>query len=378
MSVYDPPGIATGAPGMRARLECKDESMRYSLLIVLFSALAVPSAAMAQTDNGMDLPDPAPAVSNHIENRGRTVLENLPELTEILQDTLGPDGPNEPAEEPNLSLSVATSGARALGGFRSGGLWGKAKLSRAETSGSRDDQHLVALGAHSQVSDRLFLGGLVLFDRTETEMEGDASGAINGSGWMAGPYFAARNGVSPLYFEGRLLYGRSSNEVLEYKSQISSGSCNGSFDSRRWLAQARVEGEYPIGNGTVLIPLADFSHIREHSGEYADRNINMCQPLPGQRVDTNKLQLGAKFSIPVNSGEGTLKIRPGFRFVMINANSPHSDDADAGVDSHGRIDFGVDYRLEERTSLSFNSYYSGIGRSDFELYGAGINLRMRF
>lgn len=351
--------------------------MRNPILIALFSAFAIPPAAIAQGEVGeevRELSDPIPAVSNHLVNRGQTVLESQPDLSELVQQSLDPGGSQVPAQEPRLSLSVTSSGARALGGFRSGGLWGKAKFSRAEASGVRNDHHLAALGAHAQVSERMFLGGLLLFDRAETELAGETSGTIEGSGWMAGPYFAARHGVQPLYFEGRLLYGRSSNEVENFISQGDTRR-DGSFDSRRWLAQARVEGEYPIGNGTVLIPLADFSHIREDGGEFVDGN----EPrLPGQRVDTSKLQLGAKFSIPVYAGEGALKLRPGLRFVLTDANAPRSDDANTGFDYHGRIDFGADYRLEERISFSFNGYYSGLGRSDFDLYGAGINLRMRF
>ena len=357
---------------MRGGRKNKDETMRNPLLMALFSALAVPSMAKAQEIP--DQPDPAPAVSNHLESRGRTVLENLPELTEVLQDTLDPDGSDAPAEDPNFSLSVTSSGARALGGFRSGGLWGKVKYSRDETDGSRNDQRLAALGAHSQVSERMFLGGLLLLDHAE--LAGEFSGTIKGGGWMAGPYFAARNGAHPLYFEGRLLYGRSSNDAVGYQSSPQDQVINGSFDSSRWLAQARVEGEYPIGNGTLLIPLADISHIRENGGEFAGGAGS--GPNPGQRVGTSKIQLGAKFSIPVHAGVGALKFRPGLRFILTNASSSHSDDAAAGFDHHGRIDFGVDYRLEGRTSLSFNGYYSGLGRSDFERYGAGVNLRMRF
>ena len=365
---------------MRSEEENKDEFMRYLLLIALFSAFAFPPEANAQTPEcptctAPDMGDPIPeAVSNHLENRARTVLENLPGLTELVQESPDPDG-SPPALAPNFSLSVTSSGARALGGYRSGGLWGKIKFSRAETSGARDDQLLAALGTHWQVSERLFLGGLLLFDRAETELLGDPLGTIKGGGWMAGPYFAARNGAHPLYFEGRLLFGRSSNEVGGF-ARGNDPRREGSFDSRRWLAQARVEGEYPIGNGTVLIPLADFSHIREDGGEFVD-GIGSGE-IPGQRVEASKMQLGAKFSIPIESGEGTLKLRPGLRFVLTDSSAPHSEDADTGFDHHGRIDFGVDYRLEERTSLSFNGYYSGIGRSDFELYGAGINLRMRF
>ena len=49
-----------------------------------------------------------------------------------------------------------------------------------------------------------------------------------------------------------------------------------------------------------------------------------------------------------------------------------------GTGAEGRIDFGVDYSLEDRVSLEFEGFYSGIGRRDRESYGAGVGLRMDF
>ena len=321
-------------------------------------------------------PDPVlGAISEHLQSRGQSLLENLPDLIGITRESLDADGTDAPSRETNFALNVTSSGAHALGGFRNGGLWGEAKFSRAETSGTRGDHILAALGAHSQVSERLFLGGLLLFDSTETELTGDTSGNINGYGWMAGPYFAARYSAYPLYFEGRLLYGRTTNEIESFLSSRGDPPRDGSFDSHRWLVQGRIEGEYPIGIETKLIPIADFSHIHEEGEEFVD---SLGDSIPGQMANASKLQLGAKFSIPFETEHGALVLRPGLRYVLTDENAPHSKNSDTGLDHHARFDFGVDYKLEERTSISFNGYYSGLGRSDFELYGASINLLMQF
>ena len=47
--------------------------------------------------------------------------------------------------------------------------------------------------------------------------------------------------------------------------------------------------------------------------------------------------------------------------------------------SSGRIDLGVDYRLEDGVSLGFQGCYSGLGgESEFESYGAGLGLQVEF
>ena len=48
---------------------------------------------------------------------------------------------------------------------------------------------------------------------------------------MAGPYFAMRDAAQPLYFEGRLLYGRASNEVNALVQHVGEMPRNASFGS---------------------------------------------------------------------------------------------------------------------------------------------------
>ena len=46
--------------------------------------------------------------------------------------------------------------------------------------------------------------------------------------------------------------------------------------------------------------------------------------------------------------------------------------------SRSRIDFGIDYRLDDGLVLGFDSFYSGLGRRELESSGAGLDLRMEF
>ena len=47
--------------------------------------------------------------------------------------------------------------------------------------------------------------------------------------------------------------------------------------------------------------------------------------------------------------------------------------------SAGRVDLGIDYRLEDGVSLGFQGYYSGLGGdSEFKSYGAGLGFQVEF
>ena len=130
----------------------------------------------------------------------------------------------------------------------------------------------------------------------------------------------------------------------------------------------------------TLIPLADFSHARDEMEAFRDSRGT----AGGSRtVAVTKLQLGAEFEIPVETAKGDLKLRPGLRLVV-------SDTSNAGVvgnatvwtgksaEYRGRIDFGIDYRLEDDLVLGFESYYSRRDREEYESYGAGLNLQFEF
>ena len=235
------------------------------------------------------------------------------------------------------------------------------------------------------MSERLHLGGMLQFDRSGTEPDG-ASGQVNGNGWMVGPYFAIRDGSNPLYFEGRLLYGRASNDVENY-AQAQGDPVNASFDSERWLIQGRVEGTFQLDNGMTLIPLADFSHARDEMETFRDGVRNG----DGGTVAVSKLQLGAEFEIPLETAKGNLMLRPGLRLVVSDVDNvavaPNAQgelrtvDYGEAAEYRGRIDFRIDYRLEDNIVLGFESFYSGNGKSDqekFGSYGAGLNLQFEF
>ena len=311
----------------------------------------------------------------HAVARAVALVDNQPRLIPMLRS------PEAGVSE--FSLRASAGGVDAAVGFQAETVWGATSLSRT-SDGFGDHEHLLAtLGAHFRMSERLLLGGMLQFDRSESEPDGAGkSGEFTGKGWMFGPYFAFRDGSNPLYFEGRLLYGRSSNDVEEYvPAQGDDTARSASLDSERWLIQGRVEGTHHLGKGMTLIPLADFSHARDEMEAFRDsRGIE-----GGTRtVAVTKLQLGAEFEIPVETAKGELKLRPGLRLVVSDASNVGvvgnaTVETGESAEYRSRIDFGIDYRLEEDLVLGFESFYSsGRDREEFESYGAGLNLQFEF
>ena len=128
----------------------------------------------------------------------------------------------------------------------------------------------------------------------------------------------------------------------------------------------------------MLIPLADLSHARDEMEPFLDGDDKQ---VAGQTIGVSKLQLGAELEIPVETARGDLRFRPGLRFVASDASGEAfagEENGATGLRLRGRIDFGVDYRLDEDLVLGFGSFYSGLGRKDLESYGAGLDLQLEF
>ena len=303
--------------------------------------------------------------------RAEALLENQPRLIPLIR--------NPGSQTTEFSLRLADGGVESAGGgFRGKTLWSATTFSRS-VDGGEHEHFLATLGAHVSVSERLLLGGMLQFDSFGSRSGGEAvSGEIRGDGWMAGPYFAMRDAAQPLYFEGRLLYGHSSNEVNALVKRVGDMPRSASFGSERWLAQARVEGSYRFDIGATLIPLADFSHARDSMAPFMD---SCGARINGQAIAVSKLQIGAELEIPIETARGDLRLRPGLRFVASDSTGgafAGADDEQIGPRSRGRMDFGIDYRLDDSVVLGFESYYSGLGRKDLESYGAGIELQLEF
>ena len=153
-----------------------------------------------------------------------------------------------------------------------------------------------------------------------------------------------------------------------------------SIGSERWPAQALVERTYRFGSGATLIPLVDFSHVRdvmEAFREGADPDAH----VDGQAVALNNLQIGAELEIPVGTARGDMWFGPGPCHVASDESDGAralDEDSRIGPRTRGRIEFGFDCMLDYDLVLGFERFHSRLGRREFQSCGSGIDLRLEF
>ena len=312
-------------------------------------------------------------IGNFFATRAATLLNNQPGLTSFLeQDETASDGSG-------AFTFRATDGHMVFdGGFVRNGVWGEVTGSYAGNDFGDTRSVLGAFGFHRKYS-QLFLAGVMLqFDLAEHDLSGNA-GMIDGTGWLAGPYFAARHDTQPLYFEGRLLYGQSDNDIRFIDPGTGIGTRSGSFDTTRYLAQLRVNGEISLSDGNEgsrLIPYADARWIEDRAAAFVTGSTTGFRiSVPGQKVSVSQLELGSNVEVPIAVSDGAMTFTGGLGVVYSNT---EGDFVNSVSRIHGRGEMGFLYDLDDNVRVDFSSFYDGVGNSRYEGYGLSLSAEMSF
>ena len=341
-------------------------------------------SAVAQVEVGVD-PILRP-VGEFLAARATALINNQPGLSSFLEL----DGPTPGGGGSGSFTFQATDGRLSLnGGFLHNGVWGKVSGSRA-SSESGDTKSVTksvlgSFGIHRKYSKNFLAGAMLQFDLSDHDRAGQVgtTHTIDGTGWLAGPYFAARHDTRPVYFEGRLLYGQSDNDIRFIDPAL--GVRTGSFDTRRLLAQLRVEGEIAVSarnhgdhgddggaDGPRLRPYADARWIEDRAKAFTD---NIGNRVPGQKVSIGQLELGSNVEVPVAVRTGEMTLTGGLGLVWSNTEGDYITSDSGG---RGRGEIGFSYDLDDNLRIEFESFYDGIGSSRYEGYGLSLSAEMKF
>ena len=313
-----------------------------------------------------------PQIGTYLETRAMTLLNNQPELIRFLKhDGVAPDingGFTLKATDDHLVLN---------GEFVHESVWGEITGSYANSDSGDMKLTMGSFGIHRKYSGNLLAGVLLQFDLVDHDLS-ENNGTIDGSGWMVGPYFVTRHDNRSLYFEGRLLYGQSDNDIRFNDPDFRTRT--GSFDTHRTLAQLRMEGDIPVSgriDGPRLIPYADMYRIEDRAAAFAtgsETGVGMIS-VSGQKVSVGELELGSNLEIPIAMHHGDMIVTGGLGLVYSKTKGDH-----VGSESHnrGRGEIGVSYDFDDVLRIDFDSFYDGIGTSRYEGYGVSLNVRVRF
>ena len=299
------------------------------------------------------------AVTGYLQGRAEVLLGKQPGLGGFLKDLR-----SGIISEGQVSVDVRDGALLGFdGSFVRDGFWGALSVARSEQGSGKTDQIFGTLGYHGQVADAALVGLMLQFDQADGRLDAGL-GSIDGQGWLFGPYFAtqyqAQPQVSPLTLEGRLLYGPTRNDVRF----VDGGT--GSFDTQRWLASFRLEGEVLLDYGDRairLIPHFDGGWVQDKVEAFTD---SAGMQVAGQTIRFSEVALGSDIEVPVRFGQRDALITGGLSLVSTREQSQGQNARVSVSDTHGRLELGLGYRLANGIELEFGGSYDDVEGTDSE------------
>tara|TARA_R110001583_G_scaffold182521_1_gene340553 strand:- start:30098 stop:33925 length:3828 start_codon:yes stop_codon:yes gene_type:complete len=297
-------------------------------------------------------------IATFLQSRATQLLANQPDLIPFLM------GQNRGRFNAQVSRGTGHFDIASPAGQP---VWMALTGSWSEQAGAETRYVFGALGSHATLSPNMMVGAMLQFDYAD---QTDGLARVTGQGWLTGPYVIARSPNHPLYFEGRALYGRSSNDISPY------GTYTDQFDTKRWLLQAKLAGKMAYGP-TTLRPNVDLSYTSDTQLSYQDGLGNI---IPEQRFGLAQAALGLDFEHDVPLTNADLRINGGVSAIWSHSEgSGAASSLEPSSDGwRGRVDLGLSYAFDGGSNLALTGFYDGIGASDYESFGVGLAYSIAF
>ena len=259
---------------------------------------------------------------------------------------------------------------QAFSGFD---IWTKGTYAYQENGTTRSEYGLFFVGADYRFGDRAVLGVMGQIDiADETDIANGT--AVNGVGWMVGPYAVVRLHQN-LIADARITYGWSDNNVNAL------GLFYDDFQTDRLLIQGGLTGDFKLGPVTFN-PLAKLTYFTEEQKSYVDSLGNL---IPSQRFNLGRLEFGPRVGMDMRFENGFafapyVSLTGVWDFNQLQ-DRPNNTSAlaSAGEPLRARVEGGASATLPiQDITLGLEGFYDGIGINDYEAYGVSGEVRVPF
>ncbi|MFT3809276.1 MAG: Calx-beta domain-containing protein [Micropepsaceae bacterium] len=229
---------------------------------------------------------------------------------------------------------------------------------------------IVHAGADYLVSDNVLVGIGLQGDWLDMDT---ATGNLDSSGWLAGPYFTARL-ADGLYLDARAAWGGANFDVSPF------GTYTDKVSSDRALYSAALIGSFEMGNLTIR-PEGRVTWYKETTEAYID---SLSVAIPEVEIKTGEVSLGPDFEWTLKQQNGGVFMpKIGFDLVWTfqQDNTATQFTGAPGLDEtgmRGRVEGGLAYIDPRGVEFGGSLFYDGIGGGDYSAWGGSLKLRFGF
>jgi len=217
---------------------------------------------------------------------------------------------------------------------------------------------LFSTGADYLLGDKALIGLSFHYDRMTDPTDADAK--LTGNGWLAGPYASFEIGRG-VFLDTTLLYGGSAND-------IDTRTYDGTFDTRRWMSDTSLKGQWMLDEATTLTPKLRVAYFNERVDDYSVSDGASVIGLNG--FTQEQLRLSAGFGLDrTYMLENGLKLMP-----TVGANVGYS--ALDGDGLFGTLSAGLTLSNDFNWDIDFSLLFNVEGDGQKSAGGkVGVNVR---
>ncbi|MES0871379.1 HYR domain-containing protein [Pseudovibrio sp. SCP19] len=298
-------------------------------------------------------------VTRHVFDRANQLLKHQPQISPFLR--------NKTAAASAKATFDGAKGSVSVNNLYNMPIWMQMSGSLTSSDNSKSLYLFNATGAHGYIHPNILLGGMLELDYIQRE---DGAARSQGVGWLIGPYFAAQFADQPLYLDGKILYGKTRNEILPFNTY------SDWFDTTRFLAQVQLSGAWSQKNSTWE-PFLDASYFSEFAQDYTD---SLGNDVYGQNIELVQVKTGLNYEHSLSVQTGEFVIRGGLSGIWSATNS--SLGATSVVPSYegwrGSTKLGLSYKTDRDTQINFDAQYDGLSTKGYKSLSLGLSINQKF
>ena len=250
------------------------------------------------------------------------------------------------------------------------GAWAELTASFTTQGEVDSDYSLLTLGYDRKFANSLLLGAMLELDYSKSQLNGRA---IDGKGYLVGPYFVYHSQSSNLKMDGRALFGSSSNTY-----SIEGGE-SADFGTQRKLATLGIESELEMGNLT-LRPRVETRYTDDALSAFDFIEGDASTAIGENTVSIWQNEASLNVSKDLNMEAGSMSVFGSASVIHSKTTADGSADGLAPeYDGYrGKIEFGFDRKVNENFSFNAKLGYDGLGQNDYSSTSLGVGLQLGF
>jgi len=308
------------------------------------------------------------AIARVLADRANLIIQSQPDVLKFLSDDVrtSRDRGGFYLSIDDANGEVAMASGKALARLTGLNIWAELHGARSRDLNATGTSWLGSIGAHQFLGEHTIVGALLQFDQTASA-DSVSGRSATGHGWLIGPYVAGRISNTSLFYDARILMGRSGNSISPF------GTYSDSFSTRRLLVTGKITGTQDV-RGLTVKPHAGVNVLRETQSAYID---SLSAFIPATTYTFSDADVGVELSDTI-IGKGGTVFSPSLALAARRSFNSGTGVSALTTGIRGRLDMGISARFTNGWNVNATYFNDGLSLQNYSASGVFLKASRSF